>query len=49
MLVASRRTVMARLGNAAMTPGAAGGAGWGLVLVEVDVADPRHAGAVRFP
>jgi hypothetical protein len=51
MLVApvSRGIVMARLRNAAMTPGAAGGAGLGLVLVEVHVLDPRHAGAIRFP
>ena len=34
-----RRIVMARLRNAAMTPGAAGGTGLGLVLVEVHVSD----------
>jgi hypothetical protein len=32
----------------AMTPGAAGGADLGLVLVEVHVADPRDAWAIRF-
>jgi hypothetical protein len=47
MLVASRRTVMARLRNAAKTR-AAGGADLGLALVEVHVADLRHAWTIRF-
>jgi hypothetical protein len=48
MLLASCRIVMARLRNAAKTVGAAGGADLGLVLVEVHVADPRHAWTIRF-
>jgi hypothetical protein len=49
MLVApvSRRIVMARLRNAAMTPGAVGGADLGLVLVEVHVSDPCHVWTIR--